>query len=190
MQTTTMNKSIIESQIMLYEQQCLLVQVLCKDIEWYKLEMIRHNTIQGLLMVRTLVQNGQYYLYYDTKELVSLEQFSSKNQVTSKVIKGLMHAFLETYISGKGYLLNEEGFCLAPHAIFVDPFQTDSFQFAYIPIKKEIRLQVGSSFRKLLQFLSSRVSLDDEKAVEILHKLELMSELGMEEICAYISEVK
>lgn len=190
MQGIVENKSFIESQIMLYEQQCLLIQVVCKDIEWYKLEMIRHNVIKGLLKVKTLVQNGQYYMYYDTKELVSLDQYLIKNQLTYQVIVNLMSAYLATYILGKGYLLNEEGFCLAPHAIFLNPFQAECIHFAYIPIKKEKRLQVGSSFRKLLQFLSSKVVLDDEKAVEILHKLEIISELGMEDTCAYISELK
>lgn len=130
----------------------------------YVVQMILHNSIDGVLKCRIDKVDGRGRLYYEISSKQSVMSIFEKKKITYNILRQLLDSFKDILMKLEEYLLPEEYLMMEPDYIYMEPEQ-NIFYFCIVPYDKE-----PNGMQPLLEFLLEHIDYTDEKAVAMAYE--------------------
>lgn len=135
--------------------------------EGYELNMLKYNTINGLLPLQILTENGETYPSYEITGKKSLDSYLENQEadlgIFQKILENLIHLCREL----EKYLLDENCLILDQEVIFLDG-ESGKLYFCYHPGKKR---DMKISFGKLMEELLTKLDHGKREETEVIYTL-------------------
>lgn len=145
------------------------------DLISYQLEMIAHNTIEGLLSCEVLRIDGRVHIAYDITSLIPLVKLFERKVFTRAEFLSLIGQITALLKVLNEYLLDSGGVLFDSRYIYVNP-QNLKLQLAYLP-KKDMPATLEPLKNMLLDTIIHQVRFANEKTDNFIQKLiELLKE--------------
>ncbi len=135
--------------------------------ENYKIEMLKRNTIEGLLSMELFIEDNIPSFYYDITCKQSFYSFFYDCKITKKDIIRFFTDLHNTLLNLNKYLLDYDHLVLIPQCIFFNK-DNASFSFCYCPNHKS---DFFSSLKDFIAYILTITDHDDEKTVLISYGL-------------------
>lgn len=133
----------------------------------YKLQMVLHNHIKGLVPFTVKMLDNQNRLYFDTTGLISLKTFYAAKKITGSGIVQFVEALKRLSETLREYLLNPD--CIMYDLEYIFVREKDGQYFFCYDAQGEYELnRLGEVFNGLLEY----VDYEDRKAVEIVYEIQ------------------
>ncbi|MDO4519048.1 MAG: DUF6382 domain-containing protein [Eubacteriales bacterium] len=131
------------------------------DTSSYQVRMMVSNVIPSLLKCRIQMLDDEYQILYDITSKQSLVSWYDEKKIKLEDIQFILQSFIQTMEETAEYLMNQENILLDPDCIFLDA-QKKQLYFCYLPGH---RVEVGTKFQKLLEYMLPLLDHSDESAV-------------------------
>lgn len=135
--------------------------------EGYELNMLKYNTINGLLPIQVLTENGAAYPSYEITGRKSLDSYLENQDagvgIFQKILENLIHLCREL----EKYLLDEDCLILNQELIFLDG-ENGKLYFCYHPEKRQ-DMKIG--FRELIEELLTKLDHGKREETEVVYAL-------------------
>lgn len=137
------------------------------DSKDYRLEMIKRNSIEGLMELDLYIEDNDPNYYYD----ISLKQSLSSCFYDTKIQKDQIICFFTSLhnviININKFMLDYDNLVLLPQCIFCNK-EMNNYFFAYCPSYKQ---DFFLSLKELISYILTITNHDDEKTVLISYAL-------------------
>ena len=102
----------------------------------YSIEMLKHNSINGLLSMQLLMEDNIPSYHYDITYKQSFHSYFYNNTIKKKHIVSFFTSLHNTLLNLKKYLLDYNHLVFTPQCIFFDG-DLSTFYFTYCPSHTE-----------------------------------------------------
>lgn len=135
------------------------------SMEDCEVHMLLENKIYGLLPLKYMYEDERNVCRYDITGKLALDTWLRAKPLDKTIILQLLSSVCGILERIDSYLLLQQNILLAAEYIFLD-HETGEFWFCYFPGNDE---EPPDAFRKLLEFLLTKLNHKDEGAVELLY---------------------
>lgn len=122
----------------------------------YKLEMLKRNSIEGLLEMQLSIEDSKPIFYYDITGKQSFHSYFYDESIKKDQIISFLNSLYKLMINLNKYLLDYNHIVLIPQCVFFEK-NSDSFSFVYCPNHN------GDFFTALKEFVSYILTITDHK---------------------------
>lgn len=149
----------------------------------YRVPMLSHNKVDGLLPVKVHYENGGIDFYYEISSKQSLDRIVEKIPIDYSRLKRLIKSVKRVLQELELYLLPEDGLLLRPEYIYIN-MDTGEYAFCYYPWWHE---SAKDGMHQLLEYLLNYLDYQDKSGVAAAYEWYRLS--GMENFALNEMEV-
>lgn len=115
----------------------LVIDIPCdKRIIDYQIEMIRKNSVKGIIPLNPMQKNNSYSMYYNISSKISLSEIFKRRELTKDEFINIMSNITSVILKSKEFLLYENSFILSMDLIFIEDESLD-VSMVYVPARLE-----------------------------------------------------
>lgn len=133
----------------------------------YRIQMLKKNKIQGLLVMSKRVVNNEESYYYDINSLVPFSQIYEKRQIKYCELEKILSSCVNTINQLGEFLLDGNQIIFDPEYIYIDT-NDYSARLVYFP---DYEGNIKQGFTQLMDFIISRLDHSDDQAVNLGYKM-------------------
>ena len=130
----------------------------------YRIEVLKHNEIPGILPTTTCTEDGIFKLYFDITGKQEFSTIFSKKKLEYKNVASVINGICTVLESTREHLLEPQGIIFDPDYMFISG--ENKVCFAYFPDREG---DVFASLHSLGEYLIGRVDHKDDKAVKLAY---------------------
>ena len=130
----------------------------------YRIEVLKHNEIPGILPTTTCTEDGIFKLYFDITGKQEFSTVFSKKKLEYKNVASVISGICTVLESTREHLLEPQGIIFEPDYMFISG--GDKVCFAYFPDREA---DVFASLHALGEYLIGRVDHKDDRAVKLAY---------------------
>lgn len=133
----------------------------------YKLEMLKRNSIEGLLDMQLSIEDSKPIFYYDITGKQSFHSYFYNESIKKEQIVSFFNSLYKLMINLNKYLLDYNHIVLIPQCVFFEK-NSDSFSFVYCPNHNE---DFFSALKEYVSYILTITDHKDEATVLISYSL-------------------
>ncbi len=133
----------------------------------YKLEMLKRNSIEGLLDMQLSIEDSKPIFYYDITGKQSFHSYFYNESIKKEQIVSFLNSLYKLMINLNKYLLDYNHIVLIPQCVFFEK-NSDSFSFVYCPNHNE---DFFSALKEYISYILTITDHKDEATVLISYSL-------------------
>ena len=133
----------------------------------YRIEMLKNNSIPGLMACKVSMEEGKTLLHYDITGRQTLATLFSKKMLGEEQVRDVIKGICRVFDSLVMYMLDVGGVLFDADYIYMN-LDDGSMEFAYVPDFSE---DGYGAVHALAEFLIGRVDHRDKKATRIAYDL-------------------
>jgi len=135
----------------------------------YQVEMIRSNSINGLLPMDMRQKDETLCFYYNITSKLSLSQFLKRRKLKRSQFIGMISAVTKTLLDCRGYLLYDRCVIIDADYIYISP-DTLQVSMAYLPV--DTKEDVNSRFKDfVIDLIINSANIDDSDSDNFLQRI-------------------
>lgn len=166
-----------------WEHSEMYLEISVPFSEDYRMLMLSHNHIGGLLSVRGSGVEGKSRYTYKLDGSVCMEDHFREKEVSKRDIEQFTEQFLHTVEQVKKYLLDPDHILLSPQMIFV---REEIFLFTYLPVFEENETySLFRAFHEMMEYFVKKLDYSDVEGVHLvcmLHRETMKSSYDLKEL--------
>ena len=135
--------------------------------ENFRIKMVLHNSIKGLLKTHTQYINNIPSFCYDISGLQSLSVILENKQLNYDFLTHLIYSIYDTLLSCENYMLDIDMLLLSPDYIFLSP-DYSNIGLCYYPLNN---IDFTLSLRYLFDYILKQIDHKDEKSIYLAYSI-------------------
>ena len=135
--------------------------------ENFETEIIKQNSINGLLEFDIRYYDGKQMLFYEISSKQSIENLYASSEMDFEIIRQLINGIYRIILLTEEYLISINNILLDPNYIFFDMGRKE-LSLVFCPGYNK---NAKNSFSELAEYLLNKVDHRDEKAVILAYKI-------------------
>ncbi len=134
--------------------------------EDFREKMLLYNSIPGYLPMNVRSEDGEKIYCYNISGKKSVAEVLGEKTVDKQFLHMLISELEGIFIRGKGYMFEEDNYCIHPDAVFIS--DDDRVGVCYVPgYERNVHMQL----EEMAEYLMDRVDSEDKESVYSVYRI-------------------